>query len=120
MFFLLRHTRIPDPFSSGKAGKLPNSYSTCATPAHGASKKLNSAQKTTATTHRPSEKKTNCQQPIRNITGGALKNSHDLEMKVGHERGGKGEANTEDNTRLNGTQQMCDTTHSNKSITLGR
>lgn len=121
MFFLyvLRHTRIPDPFLPGQADKLSNSHSAITQPAHRIYRKLISSQTTTATTDRQSDLRTDCQQAVRHTTCGGLRNSQGLDREVGKERRGKGDANTEDDPKLIGAQQMCHTLQPNKSFTLG-
>ncbi len=118
MFFLHRNTRIPDPFSPGRVDELPNSHLPIPTPACVVSKKLVSSQKNTATTHKPSNRSTDCQQPVRHMTCGALRNSQGLDWEVGNKRG-EGEANTEDDPKLTGSQHMYHTLQPNKLITLG-
>lgn len=117
--YVHRHTRIPDPFLLGQADELSNNHSANTQPAHRISKKLISSQTTTATTDRPSDRRTGCQQAVRHTTCGALRNSQGLDKEIGKERGGEGEANTEDDPELTGVQQKCHTLQPNKSFTLG-
>ncbi|XP_070768283.1 serine/threonine-protein kinase ULK4 [Enoplosus armatus] len=112
----LRHIRIPDPFPPGQTDKLSNSSSAITQPAHRISEKLISSQTTTATTVRPSDRGTDCQQSVRHTTCGALKNNQGLEREVGKERGGEGEAKTEDDPKITRAQQMGHTLQ--KSFTL--
>ncbi|XP_075937519.1 serine/threonine-protein kinase ULK4 [Anarhichas minor] len=109
----LRHTRIPDPFPAGHADKLPNTQ-----PPSRIYKSLISSQSTTATTYRPSDRQTDCQQAVRHTTCGAPMNSQGLDREMGKERGGEGEAKTEDDPKLTGTKQMCHTLQPNKSLML--
>ncbi|XP_044062547.1 serine/threonine-protein kinase ULK4 isoform X3 [Siniperca chuatsi] len=114
----LRHTRIPDPFPPGQAAELSNIHSAITQPAHRISKKIISSQMTTATTDRPSDRRTDCQRAVRHTTCGAFRNSQGLDREVGKERGGEGEAKTEDEPKLTGAQQICHTLQPNKSFTL--
>ncbi|XP_008297423.1 serine/threonine-protein kinase ULK4 [Stegastes partitus] len=66
---------------------------------------------------RPSERATGGQQSVKHISCGALRNSQSLGKEVGKERRGEREANTEDDLKLSGTQQMCHTLQCNKSFT---
>ncbi|XP_051262428.1 serine/threonine-protein kinase ULK4 isoform X2 [Dicentrarchus labrax] len=111
-------SRIPDPFFLGQVDELPNSHSAITHPALRISKKLISSQTTIATTHRPSDRRTDCQQAVRHTTCGALRNNQGLDRGVGKERGGEGEAKTEDDPKPAGAQQMCHTLQPNKSFIL--
>ncbi|KAK9513459.1 hypothetical protein VZT92_026990 [Zoarces viviparus] len=109
----LRHIRIPDPFPAGHADKLSNTQ-----PPSWIYKSLISSQSTTTATYRPSDRQTDCQQAVRHTTCGALMNSQGLDREMGKERGGEGEAKTEDDPKLTGTRQMCHTLQPNKSLML--
>lgn len=100
-FFVLlhRHTRIPDTLSPGQADELLHSHSTIIQPVYRISK-------------------TDCQQAVRHTTYVALRNSQGLDKEVGKERGGEGEAKTEDDLKLTGAQQLH-ALQGNKSFTLG-
>ncbi|XP_026149297.1 serine/threonine-protein kinase ULK4 isoform X2 [Mastacembelus armatus] len=101
----LRHTRTPDTFPPERAKELPSNHSTVTQPSQRFSKKLISSQ-TTEATHRGA----GSQQSVRHTTCGALRNNQELDREV---------AELEDDSRLTGAQQMCDTLQPNMSFSLG-
>lgn len=113
-FNTYRHTRILNLFPSGRqADKLPYNKLANTRPAQKVSKKFISSQ---TTTDRPDSRIDN-QQADRHTSHRAFRNSQ--YRQVGKEKGGEGEAKTEDDPKLIGTQQMCHTLQANKSLTLG-
>ncbi|XP_054869601.1 serine/threonine-protein kinase ULK4 isoform X2 [Amphiprion ocellaris] len=110
----LRHTGPWDLFPPGQADNPPNSHSTITQPACRMSKKLISSH---AATDRPTERATGSQQSVKHTSCGALRNSWALDREVGKEKRGEREANTEDDLKLSGTQQMGNSLQCNKSFT---
>nr|XP_046256457.1 serine/threonine-protein kinase ULK4 isoform X3 [Scatophagus argus] len=125
----LRRTGVPEPFSPGQPDRFPSSHSAVTQPACRISKKLFSSQTATATTQRPSDGRTDSQQAVRHTTCGAdicvtcakvdsfrltdtetmncsLRDSQGLDTHVRTERGGEGEAKTEDDPKLSGALQL--------------
>ncbi|KAM3614773.1 uncharacterized protein V6R79_018903 [Siganus canaliculatus] len=103
---VLRHTKIPDAFSSVQVDKLPISHLAITQPVLGISKKLISSQPVTRANPGPSDKKTEDRKTVRHTTCGVEKNNQDLDRAVVEEARAVSDTRTEDDPRFTGAQQF--------------